>query len=306
VTAPVQPFLAAYLGITRRSRGMLSTLTEENMATTAELTRIVDRLEERVANHITFFRVACGGAVMWLGAISAGIYSINGSIGRLQLPQRVEQSSLTPTDRKSQAEAAQLIEKARKTSIPLSQAIIEQAGKRFAEAGRRDEGAWKTAIQFVDYRSSVLNSSLPLPVAGKEVTDLKAAVDFIVRSTGVGKHSVVIDRPDEDTTADHAARLQLIGDHLEDPNLAPSYTVIAESDETLMLDRLYAKNVIFMHFKVEYNGGPLYLQNVSFIDCKFNLQQGEPQFRLETSLLSPGPASFDSSATGSIARSTHF
>ena len=80
------------------------------MANAADLTGTLDRLEERVANHITFFRLAVGAGVVWLGAISVTLFTMNGTLNRLgQLqansPARTAQA-LLKSPIKSKDEAA--------------------------------------------------------------------------------------------------------------------------------------------------------------------------------------------------------
>lgn len=54
--------------------------SEENMASAAELTTELGKLEERVANHIKFFWVVVGFGFVWLGVLTGLLYQTKTSV----------------------------------------------------------------------------------------------------------------------------------------------------------------------------------------------------------------------------------
>ena len=56
----------------------------EDVANAGELTRIVDKLEERVTNHIKFFWVVVGFGFLWLGSVTALLIRVDSNVNQVQ------------------------------------------------------------------------------------------------------------------------------------------------------------------------------------------------------------------------------
>ncbi len=63
----------------------------------------------------------------------------------------------------------------------------------------------------------------------------------------------------------------------------------------IALDGYHVRNSIIRNAHVIYNGGPLILENVSFVNCVFSLKQTPKGQQFADSILTQLPASFKTS-----------
>jgi len=115
------------------------------------------RIEERIKNHIWFAGITALVIFGWLGWLSVSVYQMNGTLSGIdrmtRAAQQLAQASSRPEKPENQAAAKQLLADAAQKSISIPPAILEQAGKSFIDAARKDPKAWD-ALDFVSYRSS--------------------------------------------------------------------------------------------------------------------------------------------------------
>lgn len=229
-------------------------------------------LEERVSGHIKFFYSIAGVFALWLGGISLILYQMNGNVNRLALPQRVEQSSLKPTDKTNQDQASALLDQARSSSIQIPETIIQSAGTRFIDAAASNPDAWPTALNFLNYRSS-LNvytravNAVPIPPGLEFRFDLGPPVDhqLIPRLSFVQAGVSPAD----------SARLETIGKNLnQGMNLGVAELIV--SGGSLSLDNKYLRHVILESVDVYYTGRPLVAEDVLFVNCTFYINNTKP------------------------------
>jgi len=76
----------------------------------------------------------------------------------------------------------------------------------------------------------------------------------------------------------------------------PEFVIVqpsAGSQSSLVkLDGHRLKNVIYINLQIEYDGGPVILENVSFINCSFVLQQNDNSSSLAKAVFASTPTSF--------------
>jgi hypothetical protein len=90
---------------------------------------------------------------------------------------------------------------------------------------------------------------------------------------------------------DHSARLET----LSSPQSASSNVglfVIQEGSDSLVLDGMYMKNVIVRNAHVFYGGGPVRLEDVSFVNCIFTFAKNKPSIKLSNSILQSSAVTF--------------
>jgi hypothetical protein len=63
--------------------------------------------------------------------------------------------------------------------------------------------------------------------------------------------------------------------------------------DALVLDGMYMKNVIVRNSRVIYEGGPVRLENVSFVNCTFVLSERQPVRELGDSILQATSVHFE-------------
>ena len=75
----------------------------------------------------------------------------------------------------------------------------------------------------------------------------------------------------------------------------PFVRVTANGNPILTLDGFHLKNVIFDGVKVEYDGGPLMMEDVYFVNCRFDVKPTGPSRQFTLAILRNVPASFSAS-----------
>jgi hypothetical protein len=193
-----------------------------------------------------------------------------------------------PTNPKSQSEAKVALAEARKLPKPISRQSIRAAGESFIEAAKTAPKAWDVALDFVSYQSSLnlpilhqrpwmLLSKSPNPspeeIKGKPgdttayITDETAPCTdgaMQVHHTHTPSVTVFMTGPPSDTCA---AYLRFVGGEV-------------------IMDGSHYVNTIFENMHITYRGGPVRLDNVSFVNCTFELPQPTPEtMRLASAVL---------------------
>ena len=91
-----------------------------------------------------------------------------------------------------------------------------------------------------------------------------------------------------------AARFELLRERLNATHpVGPDYLLIDGTPKTVVnLDNLHLKNVIFRNTTIRYTGAPLRLENVSFVNCTFDVQYTPNAIALADSLLKNSAVEF--------------
>jgi hypothetical protein len=73
----------------------------------------------------------------------------------------------------------------------------------------------------------------------------------------------------------------------------PEFSMVVGSDDsTVVLDNLYVRNVVFKHIRIIYGGGRTVLENVTFVDCTFDLVKTKRTIEFSDLLLDKQAISF--------------
>lgn len=179
-----------------------------------------------------------------------------------------------------------------KTQIPSTD--VTNLGKRLVHtaAGNTDSAnlAWMTATTLLNYRS-FLNALAPQPNL-EDAKPLQSGkydnrfFEYTRLGGEVPKLSSVGALPRE-----QAAKLDLIGkDRNTDLQVGPA--LLVDVGGSIQLDKMHLKNVVLQNVHVIYEGGPLILENVYFINCTFEMKKSVPSQALSVSLMEPSPTRF--------------
>src|ERR1700689_1043575 len=134
--------------------------------------------------------------------------------------------------------------------------------------------AWNTLGHLLDYRSS-LNAAespaahedfIPAPSNGWEMT----ARAFV---KGRGPGSITLTFPNRLVSANEAFVYEPIGSV---PTVTkeghPYVRITAKGKSVVILDGLRLRNAIFEGVRIEYDGGPLIMENTYFVNCTFEVK----------------------------------
>jgi hypothetical protein len=180
---------------------------------------------------------------------------------------------------------------AKTEKLQIAPQAIEKVGNKLAGIGNED--AWKTALDFLNYKS-FLNASLSLPLSPTVMGSGKITTSYTVNwpvGTAQPRFSVIGAVPPE-----QAAHLIVIGTSDPNASLSLGNDWILADGGNLILDNMQLKKVIFRNVHILYGGGPLIMQNAYFINCTFDVRQQSNGQRLVMAVLDPSPAvSFNAS-----------
>ena len=140
------------------------------MATTADLTRQLDRLEERVTNNIKFFWVVVGAGFFWMGFISLTLFNMNGAIGRLEKTQANAATNIVstllkrPTSTRAEAAAnlgavTTILRGSTVGRTKPDPSVIKSVSSELAQAQNKFPDlpeVWQATGQFINYKSVAL------------------------------------------------------------------------------------------------------------------------------------------------------
>jgi len=89
------------------------------------------------------------------------------------------------------------------------------------------------------------------------------------------------------------AKEAAISQPLNDPiptGIGPRYALVTGTNTIVALDGTRFRNVIFDGITVEYDGGPLVMENVYFVNCELKLKIVKNSRNLAIAILAPSPS----------------
>jgi len=223
-----------------------------------------------VTGLITFGGVLLAGYLGWAGITLVQQGNKLAEIYELLSPsQRLALIASHPEDPASIEAAQQILRTAKETGTEFSPDLIANTGQKFIRAAGQTEQAWDAALQFLDYRSFLSANSAPKPQGQRPLTgQWEANFEF--------KTGPPIPREGHITMADLVARedaalAEPIGRSLlpSSTTLAPAFLIL--DTVSVSLDGYRFKNVIFRNSTIKYDGGPLRMENVYFVNCTFEI-----------------------------------
>jgi hypothetical protein len=210
--------------------------------------------------------------------------------------RRLQEASTNPASPQSIQETTQILASAKAAGVRIAPATLQSAGKKFIEASGTSPDVWNAALAFVDYRSS-LNSNPPIAgfyPLGTGVRD-PAYPDFEITyydwGTIPGKT-----RPEFTTSIRRvpiavSARGEKIGVPIKQEAHEGPELLLGVGGE-LKLDGTYMRGVVLESVTIHYSGGPLIMENVTFVNCQFVIDNVENGRALSSNLLASSAVSF--------------
>lgn len=209
--------------------------------------------------------------------------------------------------RGSLRQADTILQLARSQNIKLNPQLVANYGLKATALStdpHTSDVAWKTIENLLAYRS-FLNATL-VPNAGSEkIVDIPGqtgsenfAMEYeILRLPGtrIGNFrafqfgNVVFP-----AGSPEGALLMKIGDESK-ANAALPYILFQAPGFELRLDGYHLRNVIVEGARIVYNGGPLILENVYFVNCSFEMQRTRQDQNFANAVLSHVPVTFSPS-----------
>jgi len=270
-----------------------------NMSQASDLAEIKGKL----SFHFTVFRCVAGGAVAWLVALSWLLCAMNGGLSRINgalSPYNLEKAAEQPTVASNQRQVVDLIAEAKKANTPLPSNIIEKAGQSFIAAAGSDSKAWDTAKALFEYRSDLNRAEVKIPInlqpklPPEETVTLQKQTTTYAKAPVPGKSSPKLWWSGV-VPPDQGARFEEIGKNLNS-NVPVGDGKLVFRSGAVSLDGRYIKNVIFEGVEIHYSGKPLVLENVSFVNCKFVIENTAPSRQLGRELLASSTVDFRNEA----------
>lgn len=203
-----------------------------------------------------------------LTTIEADIKSINAALDAIRLTQL----SQNPANSQNAKQATVLLADARAKHIKLDTSVVEDSGNRFIAAATQNDASWSAANQSVSYRSFLNADSLP-DTGPLEPTKEPYQLTFHLRpKPGSPKPppdvlSLVLNVAGK-APPENSYRIEEL-DKPEQGSTGIAYAILEMRADILVLDGLYMKNVIVKNSTVQYDGGPLKLERVYFVNCEF-------------------------------------
>ncbi len=216
--------------------------------------------------------------------------------------RRIKQVASNPSDQTNIAEAKTVLAKAISERVKIEKTVIQEAGAKFLEASQKSPAAWGAALAFLNYKSFLNTAVAPNP-GNRKLIDLEhgRSEDFYVefdarkipgtqtakfRYGGFGK-VLPAGSPE-------GALFVRIGNE-DRGNATTQHFYLGAIGFELKLDGYHIRNAIINGARIVYNGGPLILENVYFVNCTFEMPPTPQSQELANAILDHVPVSFSSS-----------
>ncbi|PYT63505.1 MAG: hypothetical protein DMG35_03795 [Acidobacteria bacterium] len=213
--------------------------------------------------------------------------------------QRLAAAAQDPQNPRSTRDAKNILAGLREKRVKVDPSIIEGAGSKLIASSARSDDAWEVVGKLLDYRSflaeeDILGMGEPTPLP-KEAANYKWSINPATPPVN-GRLEFVISQVGGLVPVEQSARLEA----LSSPNQTGSGIrtfVVDGQGHGLMLDDMRMEHVVVRNAIVVYNGGPVRLLDVRFVDCEFRMRRITRAVELAQTLLRPAPATFSSAET---------
>jgi hypothetical protein len=192
-------------------------------------------------------------------------------------------------------QTSEILNTAKKSGTRFDPKLITIAGQEFISAGvsSSDPDIWKTALAFLNYRSTE-------NTVGAATTDKFTPADKKKRYEWQGifpvnsKNANFIFAHGKAVSAEKAAVFEPKEKHLNIGKTVGSEFILLGGSTGFpggwKLDGYRMKNVIFKDTEITYEGGPVDMQNVYFVNCTFNVAKRPNGKNFASTVLASAPA----------------
>jgi hypothetical protein len=191
--------------------------------------------------------------------------SLDGLKGQL-LAGTIQQLSSSPVDKTTVANIQKTIEKAKSQNVRLEPSDLKLAGQHLVSVSQTSPEAWQAAQALLSYRT-FLNSDVTANLNTFTVPP-NTTLNLIPRPQNLTGGQFDLLGP---ATKDNQARLIELGmSNVRPPGeYGPNWIRIKGG--TLKLDGLLFKKVVIEGAVIRYDGGPISLVDVYFVNCRFEM-----------------------------------
>ncbi len=195
---------------------------------------------------------------------------IEGNLARINATlegQKLKQIGSNPTNPENIAEAKNVLIAAASSKTKIDRSIVQDVGGQFVQAAQKDPAAWSTVLAFLNYKSFLDSFAPKIPVGtpGKFDTHYNTAdipAGDSVPHFMVGGGLVPISE---------AVQFNRIGKDLNQAQGKGNAFMIVEGGGQV-IDGWQLKNVVFHNVHIVYKGGALRMENVYFVNCRFDVE----------------------------------
>jgi hypothetical protein len=173
--------------------------------------------------------------------------------------------SSQPVTRDTVDEVRRLVSTATTDGTQIDPSVVSSAGVKFVDASKIQPDAWKAATVLLDYRTK---SNIE-PTVGKWIVldpnDLKNFSQYTLPQ-GAGPMSSVGSVP-----VDQAAQIFPLGEPDPNKNKQKGNELVKIHGGVVPLDGMRMRHVVIENALIRYGGGPLSLEDVKFVNCRFEM-----------------------------------
>ena len=232
-----------------------------------------------------------GQDIAGIKADLAGVKQGVADIKQTMLTQRLTQAASDPKNPQSIKEVANILSSAKQQQLYIDPNVIKEAGNKFISTATTPAVNQQVVRQFIDYRS-FLNINLAPSPRNLQPFHAEATFSWLIRvdhPPGTISWSM---KPGPVNPENSAQLRPLNGSNLISENA--ELLVVEGKNVILLLDDLYARNVVFKNLCIEYKGGPVVLKNVYFVNCVFDFGPGNKTEELGKAILASTAVTFKS------------
>jgi hypothetical protein len=189
-----------------------------------------------------------------------------------------------PTNPDSATKVKAIFDDAKKQNVNIPEDTIKQAGSRFLAASE-SAPAWHAALEVVSYRTHLNKNLRSVEAAMRRVTT-QVAIEHLAEyeMRPVSGRALPGLSVGGQVPIDQAVIFNRIGD--DNKNKDPhGYQLLVAVGGSLVLDGMHLRHVILDSIEISYSGGPILLQDVIFVNCKFNMVRASRSLQLAQTVL---------------------
>lgn len=224
-----------------------------------------------------------------LSALGERVAKIEGKLDGL----RIQRLAMQPKIGANGKQASEILKAAKKDGTKLDPELITDVGKEFISAGvsSSDTHVWNAALAFLDYRSFLNSSFAPATDKFAPVDKTNPTWSFALNFRHLTRDYETHMRTGSAVPAEKAAVLEHIGRPLNvGKKVGSEFLLIADLSGGFILDGYRLKNVIFKDSKIIYEGGPVEMENVYFVNCTFEVSKRPNGKNFANTVLASTPA----------------
>jgi hypothetical protein len=151
--------------------------------------------------------------------------------------------------------------------VSMDNVIVEKAAKRAIDVSSSNAAAWPLATELLGYRSSLTAADAPALSPGTKTQPSTGWTMGPLVSNG----PVDVSLPQGPVSPQIAFRFEPLGSDVNSrANVGPPLAFFdGRGSTSITIENYWVKNVVFKNATIVYHGGPLKLENVYFVNCKF-------------------------------------